>query len=30
MIKSHGERGQVKDGKTRIGPNVQMKICIAC
>lgn len=30
MIESHGVCGQVKDGKTRIGHNVQVKICIAC
>lgn len=29
VIESHGVCGQVKDGKTRIGHNVQVKICIA-
>lgn len=28
-MESHGVCGQVKDGKTRIGPNVEVKICIA-
>lgn len=30
MIEAHGVCGQVKNGKPRIGPDVQVKICIAC